>query len=496
MQYKLRSITVPEKINKIFFVGIKGVGMAPLAIIAKEAGFNIAGSDINEEFITDKYLNKKNISITSGFEINDIKHFFDSVSSSEGLVITTGAHKGFDNPQVKWASEKGISVLTQGQALAVFMEGTILGKENIESIAVAGSHGKTTISSLLATSLKALGLEPSYSVGTGEVFPLGSPGQFGAGRYFVAEADEYASEPARDRVPKFLYQKPKFAIFNNIDFDHPDLFAGITDVVDAFEEFAHNIASGGRLFINGDDKNLLKIKKTINKDIRIITYGEGLENDYVISKIVSHGLTTRFTVQRNGVELGFFDLSVPGKHNAINALSVVAFLTELGYDAQKIRVCLVVFEGTKRRTEIIGESQGGALLIDDYGHHPLEISTTLGAIKEANPNKKIICIFQPHTFSRTKALLKEFGESFKDADKLLLLPVFKSQRDTEEDNLSHEEYINSFNKNIDTSFFENFESVIEYVSQNYNSHEYLIMTIGAGDVYKIANKLKNKELML
>lgn len=492
MKYKLQEIEPIVGITKIFFVGIKGVGMTPLAIIAKEAGYEIAGSDLEKEFITDNILLKKEIKINTGFEIDVIQDFFKETPKEYCLIITTGAHKGFDNQQVKWGTDREIMVLTQGQALALFMDGEMLGRENIEAISIAGSHGKTTISSLLATTLKAMGLEPSYSVGTGEVFPLGAPGHFGHGNYFVAEADEYASEPVHDRVPKFLYQAPKFAIFNNIDFDHPDLFVDIDEIVMAFTEFANNIKSGGKLFINGDDKYLLEIKKNISKDIKVVTYGSGKNNDYRISKIVTHGLSSRFTVYRQGQEIGVFELSVPGIHNAKNALSVVAFLTEAGFEAEKIRVCLRVFTGTKRRLEIVGSTNNGALLIDDYGHHPLEIETTINAIKEAYPSRKIICIFQAHTYSRTKALLGAFGQSFKNADQLLLLPIFKSARDTEHDTLSKDDYVNAFMEQADTKFFENFESVIEYVKQNCASSEFIVLTIGAGDVYTISWKLKDK----
>ncbi|MDO8269261.1 MAG: Mur ligase family protein [Candidatus Levybacteria bacterium] len=403
--------------------------------------------------------------------------------------MKTGAHKGFDNPQVKWAKENGIAYLSQGQALAIFMEGEIIGK-SFKSIAVAGSHGKTTISSLLATTLKAMGLDPSYSVGTGEVFPLGAPGHLGNGEFFVVESDEYASEPTHDRIPKFLYQQPTYAIFNNIDFDHPDLFENIDQIVSAFEELAHNIKSGGKLLVNGDDQYLSKFKDQIGKDISVITYGEKPHNDYTISQIVSHGLSSRFNVLRKGKELGHFELSIPGAHNAKNALSVIVLLTELGFESEKIRICLREFRGTKRRTEIVGKTSGGALVIDDYGHHPLEIETTVESIQQAYPEKKLVCIFQPHTYSRTKALLPEFGNAFRKVHKLLLLPVFKSARDTEKDNLSVEEYVNAHREKVDTEFFEKFSDVVEYVGQNFTSDDYIIVTMGAGDVYKIAYNLK------
>jgi UDP-N-acetylmuramate--alanine ligase len=484
-------MTLPalKDIKKIYFVGIKGVGVAPLAMIANDAQIEIQGSDTGIEFITDLHLKDKGITIDVGFDVDTISSFFDGVSKEHSLVVTTGAHKGFENPQVVWAKGNGIPILTQGQALSIFMEGSIFDRD-FKGVAVAGSHGKTTITALLATTLKAYGLDPSYSIGTGEIFPLGAPGHMGDGEYFVSEADEYASEPVYDRIPKFLYIEPRYAIFNNIDFDHPDLFESIDNVEAAFIQFAENIQSGGKLFINADDKRLLYLKEKVEKDIKIITYGESSSCDYVISQIVTHGLSSRFNVLKKGVEFGHFELSIPGLHNAKNSLAVIAFLSEIGLDADKIRPCLREFKGTKRRSELVGKTQGGAIIMDDYGHHPLEISTTIKSLKEAYAGKNLTVIFQPHTFSRTKALLADFGESFTLADNLILLPIFKSARDTEQDTLSQEEYLGAFSKHKNINFFEKIADMVEYVGQNFASSDNIILTIGAGDVYKAGYLLK------
>lgn len=474
-------------IKKIFFVGIKGVGVAPLAIIACEAGLEVAGSDVEAEFITDNYLRKKGIEISVNFEIESVSGFFNSMDKKNCLLVTTGAHKGFDNPQSAWAKANGIPVVSQGQALSLFMEGDIFDR-TFKSIAVAASHGKTTIASLLATTLKGYGCDPTYVVGTGEVFPLGSPGHYGQGEYFVAEADEYSSEPVYDRIPKFLYINPSHAIFNNIDFDHPDQFDSIEDVKNAFLQFAQNIKSGGKLLVNNDDKFLAQFKDKIEKDIKVITYGENGEPNYKINKIVPIGLSSRFNVLKNGVEYGHFELSIPGAHNAKNALAVIALLSELGFEPEKIRICLREFKGTKRRSELVGEMNNGAIVFDDYAHHPHEIKTTINSIREAYPGKNLICIFQPHTFSRTKALLTDFSSSFEEAKKTILLPIFRSARDTEKDTISKEEYENGF-KGKDVIFLENFSDVVEYVGQNFASKDNIIVTFGAGDVYKIAEKL-------
>lgn len=490
MHYSLQKLPPIGTIKKIFFIGIKGVGVCPLAIIAHQAGFLTAGSDIEEEFITDKSLITEGIQIFTGFEVFDIDVFFNETKADECLVITTGAHGGFNNPQAKYAKEKGITVLTQGQALGVMMEGNLFGRNDIEGVAIAGAHGKTTITSLLSFALVILKNDPTYSVGTGELFPFGAPGHYGKGKYFVVEADEYASEPVFDKIPKFLYLQPKFALFNNIDFDHPDLFKDIESVAAAFTDFAHMIRSGGTLFINGDDKRLIGIKENLFKDIKVRTYGENKENDYVIQDSIQEGLHSKFNVAKAGKSLGNFKIEVPGEHNARNALAVIAFLHEEGFSSEEISNAISQWRGSKRRLEFLGNTKGGSKVFDDYGHHPAEIETTINALKSAFPEKKLITIFQSHTYSRTKSLLKEFAHSFKGADELILLPIFASQRDTEQDILPKEVMVEAFTNVLPhVTFLETFDDVVEYVGQNHQNSDRVVLTIGAGDVYKIANTL-------
>jgi len=492
MRYKPQDLPTLSTIHKIFFVGIKGVGVCPLALIAKQAGFTVAGSDIAEEFITDKSLREEGIQIFEGFDTFEVDIFFNDTPARNCLVVTTGAHGGFDNPQVVFAKKKGITVLTQGQALGVMMEGELFGR-TLEGIAVAGAHGKTTITSLLASTLTLLDKDPSYSIGTGEVFPIGAPGHYGKGELFIAEADEYASEPVHDKIPKFLYLKPDIAIFNNIDFDHPDLFSSVDDVFDAFVEFAHMIQSGGTLFVNGDDARLQKLIDSIHKDIKVKKYGEGDGNDYIVFDIKNEGVKTSFSVRKGDSACGEFAIHVPGSHNARNALAVVSVLLELGYSSEDIKRAMGKWRGSKRRLELVGRTKGGAMIFDDYGHHPEEIATTIRTLKEAYPNKRLIAIFQSHTYSRTRSLLKEFADSFKNADKLILLPVFASQRDTETDALTSEEITDAFKAgNTNVHFLEKFSDVVEYVDTKGTNEEEIILTIGAGDVYKIGYKIKEE----
>ncbi|OGH12165.1 MAG: UDP-N-acetylmuramate--L-alanine ligase [Candidatus Levybacteria bacterium RIFCSPHIGHO2_01_FULL_36_15] len=479
-------------IKKIYFVGIKGVGMSPLAILAKQAGFVVAGSDINEAFITDEYLSRENIFPLRGFSEKNIENFIAKSFKDEILVISTSAHNGFNNIETKFARENKFKVLTQGQAVGSFMSGEILDRHDLEGISIAGTHGKTTISALFATTLSILEFNPSYVVGTGEIFPLGAPGHYGKGSVFVAEADEYVSEPNFDPVPKFLYQMPKFAVFNNIDFDHPDYYKNLEAVENAFIEFSGKIKKSGILFINGDSQRINSVRERMNSGIKVVTYGVSEKNDFSITNFKEAGTGSRFSVETKGITLGEFDLSIPGFHNAKNSLPVIALLLEFGVSVSKIKQALLKFLGTKRRLETIGKINGN-IIIDDYAHHPNEIKATLSAIKKAYPGKKVICIFQPHTYSRTKALLFDFVASFFDADFLILLPIYASLREKKDVNFSSKDLLDGFRKiRRDVLLLNEKKIVLEYISQNFKSGDCIIVTMGAGDVYKISQELKVK----
>jgi len=475
--------------KKIYFMGIKGVGMATLAIIAREAGFIVAGSDVEEEFITDKILREEGIEVLEGFRSENAEEFFGTSPRHECLIITTAAHDGFNNPEAVWAKDDGIKVISHGQAVGVFMEGEIFGKK-LEGISVAGAHGKTTIAGMIAAYLSRLGLDPSFTVGTSEIFPIGAAGHFGTGKYFVAEADEYFSEGTYDRNPKFLYQKPKYLIINNIDFDHPDVYPNLESVVSAYKEFVLNLRDEGFLIVNGDDGNIKQLK-TYNLKPKTITYGSDDGNEFVIKNFRQEGFGCRFEVLRNSTSLGHFDLSVPGYHNAKNSLAVIALLIELGISIPDIKRVLPEFKGVKRRLEKIGETTTGVLIFDDYAHHPEEIRKTLEAIHGAYPDKKITLVFQAHTYGRTRALLSKFTSSFVGVSELIILPTFASARDSRDHSLKEDqefvEKIRAVQPNV--KLIENQALMVEYIEKNIIGSDHLILTMGAGDVYKVGCKL-------
>lgn len=478
--------------KKVYFIGIKGVGMASLAIIAKQAGIDVGGSDVKEEFITDSVLKKENIIPFVGFSPDNFDSFIEKIPPEKSLVITTSAHGGLAGIEALHASRRGYQVVTHGNAVGLFMRGKILNRNDLEGVSIAGSHGKTTITAMIATSLVKAGLDPSYTAGTSEIFPIGPAGHYGKGKYFIAEADEYVSDINNDRIPKILYQYPKYAVINNIDFDHPDYYKNITEVQDAFIKFTLNIDHNGVLVINGDDDRLKSLTKKSGSECHIITFGSNPINDYYITRFVQEDLKSYFSVESKNIYIGEFSLMVPGFHNAKNSLAVIALLMELGIPLSRIQSVLPLFKGTKRRMEFIGKNRYGSLVFDDYAHHPQEIKTTLSAVKSLYPRKKIICIFQPHTFSRTRVLFNDFLTSFQDADNVLLLPVFASARESKKESLEFEQLfdqIQSLHRNI--IFLKRKEDVIEYVNNNYMDKNYVILTIGAGDVYKLGKELTN-----
>lgn len=465
--------------KKIHFVGIKGVGVAPLAIIAKEAGFVVTGSDVSERFITDEELEKAGIKPKAGFDKNNIE--------GADIVIATGAHGGMDNIEVKTALNNNMKVLTQGEALGLFQKGELLDR-NFIGISVAGSHGKTTTTAIIATILMENNLDPSFSVGTGKIPSLSSSGHFGSGKYFVAEADEYFADVVNDKTPKFFYQSPKILAVTNIDFDHPDIYDSIDEIRKVFLEFANKLPIDGVLIACGDGNENRKFLDQFEG--KKITYGFSPDNDYVLERVNSNPDKTFFWIKSHETILGQFSIGIFGEQNALNALCGLIVGLEIGLSIDQIKKGLSKFKGTKRRSEFIGNLPGGGLLYDDYAHHPEEIKETLSSFKKSFNKHKIVVIFQPHMYSRTKKLFNEFVSSFTDADEIIICEIFPSFREEKDPDFSASLLADAIKKSGKNAlYFLNFTDVVEYISsRNYNK-DTLIITMGAGDVYNIGSEL-------
>lgn len=454
------------KYPSIHFIGIKGVAMTALAILAKEQGSKVTGSDIEEEFVTDEILKRNKISWKIGFSEKNI-------IGKPDLVVVTGAHGGMTNPEAIAVKLKSLNVVMQGQALGMFMEG-------FKQISVVGCHGKTTTSALIATVLEKAGLSPSFAIGCADIPVLGNPARNGRGKYFIAEADEYVTCPETDPTPRFLWQKPDILLITNIEYDHPDVYENIEKVKEAFSKIINKVTNTGRIIACIDNQNVKDVIKGIPQ---VITYGKSPAAEYRIQRIYISDCKTTFWLSYMNRELGDFQLQIPGEHNVYNAIGAIIAALEAGISLVKIKEIIPQFSGTKRRFEKIGEVNG-VLLYDDYAHHPTEINATLQATKKWFPDKKIFCVFQPHTFSRTQALLPEFSRAFTLADTVIITDIYSSAREKENKNMNPEMLVSEISKFHSQVYYQKDpDKVAHFLSQKSQSGD-IILTMGAGDIYK------------
>lgn len=429
------------KNKHIHFVGIKGVGMAALAIYCKQRGFKVTGSDTKEQFHTDNFLKKYKIPI---FLFNKT-----NINSEIDLVIYSGAYDLLKNVETAKALKLNIPLQSHGEALGEFMKGK-------SGISVAGTHGKTTTTSLIAAILLEAKKDPSFVIGAAAIDPLGAPGHYGKGDYFVAEADEYQTAVNNSRKARFLWQSPDILVMTNIDFDHPDVYKDINEVKNAFRQLVLKIPKKGVVVYNGNDKN--------SKEVVFLTRSKKINfanlNLNIKSKLI-------------------------GRHNELNVKAAIAVTDFIGINRNFAFKALTKFTGAKRRLELIKESSG-ILYFDDYAHHPREVSETLTAVKNHFPKKRLIVIFQPHTYTRTQALFKEFMLAFKKADIVIINEIFASAREIKGKlSINGEKFVQELKKNHNhVVYAKNQEQMIQYLKTITKPND-LVLTMGAGDIYKI-----------
>lgn len=470
-----------KKNNSVHFVGIKGVGMTALAVIVKEAGMEVTGSDVAEEFITDPILRKHKIKIYSTFSPENLKNC--------DLVITTGAHSGMSNPEVIEAQKRQVPVLSFGQAVGEMMSGSLIFKKKPIGISVSGTHGKTTTTGLIATVFSSCGLDPSYLIGTSEVSSLKDPGHFGKGKHFIVEADEYATDPMHSRKPKFLWQHPEVIVITNIDYDHPDIFSSLSEVKAAFASFITQLSGISLLVANGDDES---VKDIIQKTkVKAVTYGFSPLNTYQITRVKIEGDHMFFSVTRDGMSLGNFFSKISGRHNAQNCLAAIVVGLELGLPLDGVQNGISRYSGSKRRMEYLGKLVSGADTYDDYAHHPREIEETLKALRSMNPGKRVVAIFQPHTYSRTKKMFGEFITSLKNADVVGIMDIFSSARENPDNSVSSEAMVSLMaREKSDVILLKKAQDVVEYLDKTHPDARHVVIFLGAGDIYKVKELLK------
>jgi UDP-N-acetylmuramate--alanine ligase len=452
--------------KKVHFIGIKGVGMSALAIVAQGMGYTVTGSDVPEEFITDSSLRAAAIEPLSGF---DPSHIISDIDT-----VVVGTAFGINNSEVKAAREKSLPIVTYSEFLGQ------LSKEK-KTIAIAGTHGKTTTTSLLAYLLYKSGVDPSWVIGTGHVSGLPSHGYSGQGSYFVTEADDY-KRANDDPTPKFLDLSPSIAVITSIEHDHPDMYPQLEDCVNAFRQFISRVVPNGLIIANGDDQNVRQLMNEM-PDRQFLTYGFHDSNDYQISPLErKDNQNTWFNIVGNEGKFGPFILPLPGWHNLMNAAAAIIAAMKANITLQSIQQILPTFENVERRFQVLG-SVGEQVIVDDYAHHPTAVRATLAAAKEQYPDKPIWCLFQSHTFSRTMALLTEFGQAFSDADHVIVTDIFGSARESEI-SITGEDLKQEIAKHHQNVMFVPKEKLEEYIENNLPKSSVLI-TMGAGDIYKI-----------
>ncbi|MEU8750351.1 UDP-N-acetylmuramate--L-alanine ligase [Streptomyces chartreusis] len=393
---------IPTAMDRPHFIGIGGAGMSGIAKILAQRGAAVAGSDAKESETADA-LRALGATVHIG---HAAEHLADDASC---VVVSSAIRK--DNPELARAAELGIPVVHRSDALAALMGG-------LRPIAVAGTHGKTTTTSMLAVSLTELGLKPSYAIG-GDLDAPGSNALHGDGDIFVAEADE------SDR--SFHKYAPEVAIVLNVELDHHANYASMDEIYESFVTFADRIVEGGTLVISADQDGARELTRQVAGTVRTVTYGEAEDADVRVLSIVAQGLKSQVTVVLDGQELTF-TVSVPGRHYALNAVAALAAGAALGVPAAELAPALAAYTGVKRRLQLKGEV-AGVQVIDSYAHHPTEMTADLEAMRAAAGDARIVVVYQPHLFSRTQELGKEMGDALALADASLVLDIYPARED-------------------------------------------------------------------
>ncbi|WP_380182011.1 UDP-N-acetylmuramate--L-alanine ligase [Kalamiella sp. sgz302252] len=473
---KLRSI-VPEmrRVRHIHFVGIGGAGMGGIAEVLANEGYEISGSDLAPNAVT-QHLSALGATIY-------FNHRPENVSDASVVVVSTAVSQ--DNPEIIAAREARIPVIRRAEMLAELMRFR-------HGIAVAGTHGKTTTTAMVSSIYAEGGLDPTF-VNGGLVKAAGTHARLGSSRYLIAEADESDAS--------FLHLQPMVAIVTNIEADHMDTYQGdFENLKQTFINFLHNLPFYGRAVLCVDDAVIRDLLPRVGR--QITTYGFSEDADVRIASYEQHGAQGHFTLARHDKPLMRVTLNAPGRHNALNAAAAVAVATEEGIEDEEILSALESFQGTGRRFDFLGEyplqevngAEGTAMLVDDYGHHPTEVDATIKAARAGWPDKQLVMIFQPHRYTRTRDLYDDFANVLSQVDVLLMLDVYSAGETPipGADSRSLCRTIRGRGK-VDPILVSDHDAVAEMLAPKLNGND-LILVQGAGNVGRIARSLAEQKL--
>lgn len=442
---------------KIHFVGIGGIGMSGIAELLMNLGYRVSGSDLKMSEITER-LSGKGASIGYG-------HSPENLAEDVDVLVYSSAVKS-DNPEVLAADKRKIPVIPRAEMLAELMRMKY-------SIAVAGSHGKTTTTSMISMILAAANWDPTIVVG-GKLKALGSNAKLGSGDFLVAEADESDGS--------FIKLIPTVAVVTNIDPEHLDHYGDLETLKGSFSDFLGRLPFYGFAVLCLDHPNVQELIPGVKK--RVVTYGYSRQADYVLEEVVQKGLETELTPLIRNSTMPSLQVALPGNHNALNALAAVAVCNELGVPYEQIAKGLQEFSGVARRFEVKGE-RGGVTVVDDYGHHPEEIKNTIQTARDVWSARRIVAVFQPHRYSRTRDLFKEFTMSFNDADVLIVMEIYSAGEEPIE-GIDGKFIFNGIREHGHREAYmtPSITETVDFLRENTKEGD-IVMTLGAGDVYKV-----------
>ena len=456
-----------ENVKSIHFIGIGGIGMSGIAYVLLKSGYQVSGSD------------KKTSSITNKLKLNGANIFYGHSAKNitvQNLVVYSTAISE-SNPELAEARKRKIPIIHRAELLAEMAN-------NKKSIFVTGCHGKTTVSSMIAHMLTETGYDPTVIVG-GEISSLGGNARLGASPWFVAEADESDKS--------FLKLNPYFCIITNIDEDHLEYYKNLEDIIDTFLNFAERTNKSGRIFCCIDNNNVKELVSRLHEGkfkTPITTYGMSKNAEIRADNLICEGFSTRFDVHKNAELLGSFTISIPGKHNVLNALSAIALGMEIGLSFNAVKESLQSFRGVDRRFQIKAYSKD-VMIIDDYAHHPTEIKAVLETAKNLG-KKRIMAVFQPHRYTRTEKLYKEFAISLATADKVILTDVY-SAGEVPTKGANTDVIFNTMKNNgyKDAVYIPDKNRILSYLSNTIEKGD-IILCMGAGDIFAVAEALAEK----
>jgi UDP-N-acetylmuramate--alanine ligase len=455
-----------KKFKHVHCIGIGGIGLSAIAEIFLTRGYQVSGSDMKESEITDKLIEQGAVIY--------LGHRAKNIADADLVVYSAAVSQ--DNPEIVAAMENNIPTATRAEVLGALM------KDYENSIAIAGTHGKTTTTSMVSLILENFGKDPTILVG-GNLQEINGNVKIGHSGYFVTEACEY--------MDSFLSLNPKIEIILNIDSDHLDYFKDIEHIASSFDKFANLVPQNGTVI--AFDANPF-VSSIINElESKVVTFGFSERCDFFATDIEFNNSGMPFFKLNHGGEiLCTMQLAIPGEHNISNALAAFACCYGLGVPIESIVSTLEGYTGTQRRFDVIGVTEGGVTVVDDYAHHPTEIKATLKAAQNV-PHKDLWCLFQPHTYTRTLALFDEFAESFDAADKIVMAEIYAA-REKNIYKISSKELVSEIKRvhpNKEVYYFGNFEEIASFVANNAQSGD-LVITMGAGDIYKVAEMILEK----